>query len=113
MEMISIMLEATSFGAFILGTGALCYIIGKAMGGGYDMSIPRMRTAEKVLAEIKAVDPDSEVTLYYIRAMIKAGAVPVVSCGRKKLVNVDAVMDLLASGYELPKPEMTLIRSAI
>ena len=40
------------------------------------MSIPRMRTAE---------------------------AVPVVCCGRKKLINVDAVMELLASGYELPQ----------
>ena len=35
MEMISIMLEATSFGAAILGGGALCYIIGRKMGGMY------------------------------------------------------------------------------
>ena len=33
MEMISIMLEAMSFGAAILGGGALCYIIGKRMEG--------------------------------------------------------------------------------
>ena len=66
------------------------------------MTMPRMRTAEKVLAEIKQVDPDTEVTLHYIRALIRAEAVPVVRCGRKKLVNVDAVMELLANGYELP-----------
>ena len=69
------------------------------------MAVPRMRTAEKVLAEIRAADPDTEVTLYYIRSLIKAGAVPVVECGRKKLVNVDAVMELLSSGYALPDPE--------
>ena len=67
------------------------------------MAVPRMRTAEKVLEEIKAADPNTEVTLYYIRALIRAEAVPVVSCGRKKLVNVDSVMELLARGYTLPE----------
>ena len=66
------------------------------------MTAPRMRTAEKVLEIIKAADPDTEVTLYYLRQMIRAEAVPVVSCGRKKLVNADAVLELLAGGYELP-----------
>ena len=66
------------------------------------MSIPRMRTAGKALEEIKRADPDTNVSLHYLRRLIKVEAVPVVSCGRKKLVNVDAVMELLASGYELP-----------
>lgn len=66
------------------------------------MSIPRMRTAERVLDEIKRADPGTEVTLHYIRAMIRAEAVPVVVCGRKKLVNVDAVMELLANGCDVP-----------
>ena len=65
------------------------------------MTMPRMRTAEKALAEIKQADPGTEVTLHYLRRLIKAEAVPVVSCGRKKLVNVDSVIELLANGYEL------------
>lgn len=69
------------------------------------MSIPRMRTAAKVLEEIRAVDPNSEISLNYIRRIIRIGAVPVVECGRKKLVNVDDVLSLLASGYTLPEPE--------
>lgn len=69
------------------------------------MDVPRMRTAERVLEEIKAADPNTEIKLCYIRQLIRAGAVPVVVCGRKKLVNVDAVMELLASGYSLPEPE--------
>lgn len=79
------------------------------------MPIPRMRTAEKVLEEIKQADPATEVTLHYIRALIRAEAVPVVACGRKKLVNVDAVMELLASGYELPtEPKvMGVIRKVV
>lgn len=69
------------------------------------MSIPRMRTAAKVLEEIKAEDPNSEVSLNYIRQIIRTGAVPVVECGRKKLVNVDDVLRLLSSGYSTPEPE--------
>lgn len=69
------------------------------------MSIPRMRTAAKVLEEIRADDPNSEVTLNYIRRIIRLGAVPVVECGRKKLVNVDDVISLLASGYTIPEIE--------
>lgn len=78
------------------------------------MTAPRMRTAEKVLEIIKAEDPSTDVTLYHLRRMIRAGAVPVVACGRKKLVNADAVIELLASGYELPEtvepPPMGRIR---
>lgn len=56
---------------------------------------------------IKEEDPHTEITLHYIRQLIRAEAVPVVCCGRKKLVNADAVLELLASGYELPKTEPT------
>ena len=79
------------------------------------MTMPRMRTAEKVLAEIKQADPDTEVTLHYIRALIRAEAVPVVCCGRKKLVNADAVMELLANGYAIPPEpqQMGVIRRVV
>ena len=79
------------------------------------MTMPRMRTAKKVLAEIKQADPDTEVTLHYIRALIRAEAVPVVCCGRKKLVNVDAVMELLANGYAIPPEpqQMGVIRRVV
>lgn len=67
------------------------------------MAMPRMRTAERALEEIKRADPETEVTLHYIRAMIRAEAVPVAVCGRKKLINLDALMELLAGGYVLPE----------
>lgn len=38
--------------------------------------IPRMRTAPKIVAEIKALDPETEVTEYYVRQLVKAGALP-------------------------------------
>ena len=54
-----------------------------------------MRTAVGVLAEIKAQDPNSEVTLHYIRHSIHTNQVPVVPVGCKKLVDVDAVIEYL------------------
>lgn len=59
------------------------------------MTTPRMRTAEGALAIIKEDDPDSAVTLRFIRRLIVTGAVPCVPVGRKKLVDVDRLMDYL------------------
>ena len=38
--------------------------------------IPRMRTVAKIVAEIKALDPDTEVTEFHIRKLAKDGTVP-------------------------------------
>ena len=62
------------------------------------MSIPRMRTAPKIVAEIKALDPGSEVTEHYVRQLVKAGTVPVVWAGNKALINLDEVLNLLRLG---------------
>ena len=59
--------------------------------------MPRMRTAGKVLDLIKEQDPGTEVTLHYIRNLIKTGKVPVTPVGRKKLVDADAVMEYIAA----------------
>ena len=53
------------------------------------MAIPRMRTAAQVLAEIKKVDPDTCVTLSYIKRVIREEKIPVLCAGKKKLVNLD------------------------
>lgn len=58
----------------------------------------RMRTAESLLKEIRAQDPDTEITLHYLRKLIASGAIPVVHAGRKNLVNMDLVLDYLANG---------------
>ncbi|MBQ9408526.1 MAG: hypothetical protein IJU28_03940 [Clostridia bacterium] len=61
------------------------------------MNPPRMRTAEGALAIIKESDPDTAVTLRYIRRLIATGAVSSLAVGRKKLVNVDALIAFLES----------------
>ena len=66
--------------------------------------IPRMRTAGKIVAEIKALDPDSEITEYWVRQLIKSGNIPVVRAGVKALVNLDDVLELLYAGITLAEP---------
>lgn len=62
--------------------------------------MPRMRTASGVLATIKEQDPGTEITLFFVRKIINSGAVPVVNAGTKKLVDVDRVIEYIASGGE-------------
>lgn len=45
---------------------------------------------------IKEQDPDTAVTLRSIRRMIATGEFPSVPVGRKKLINVDALLEYLA-----------------
>ena len=69
--------------------------------------IPRMRTAAKIVAEIKALDPDTEVTEFHIRKLAKEGTVPVVWAGRKALINLNDVLDLMRQGITRPTDEVT------
>lgn len=68
-------------------------------------SIPRMRTAAKIVSELKALDPDTEMTEFHIRQMAKTGAVPVVWAGRKALINLDDVLELMRLGTTRPTEE--------
>lgn len=56
---------------------------------------PRMRTAPGALDIIRQEDPGTDVTLHYLRRLIKTGAIQCVPVGRKKLVNVDKLIDFL------------------
>ena len=67
--------------------------------------IPRMRTAAKIVAEIKALDPGSEVTEHYVRQLVKCGKVPVAWAGNKALINLDDILDLLRLGTARPAKE--------
>lgn len=60
--------------------------------------IPRMRTASKIVAEIKALDPGSEVTEYFVRQLVKDGTVKPTWAGNKALINLDDVLDILRVG---------------
>ena len=62
------------------------------------MALARMRTAGKLLEMIKEDDPDTEVTLHYIRKLIKTGQLPATVVGRKRLINADVAIEYIAQG---------------
>lgn len=68
------------------------------------MAIPRMRTADQLLAEIKKEDPNTSVTLSYIRRVIREEKIPVVSAGKKKLVDMDVFIKFLEKGDSPEEP---------
>lgn len=67
--------------------------------------IPRMRTAARIVEELKAMDPETEVTEFFIRQLAKEGTVPVVWAGRKALINLNDILDLMRLGTARPTEE--------
>lgn len=60
-------------------------------------TLPKMRTARGALAELRKLDPDTEVSEHMIRQIIHEEKIPVVPVGTKKLIDVDALIRYLAS----------------
>ena len=67
------------------------------------MALVRMRTAQQVYDEIHKEDPESSVSLWYIRSVIKQGKVPILKAGTKFLINYDRFLEYLAG--DLPEAE--------
>lgn len=76
------------------------------------MQLPKMRTAEGVVAALRAEDPDTAVSVHMVRRLVNSGAVPFVASGTRKLVSVDAVCEYLASGQAEAAPVTGRIRKA-
>ena len=62
------------------------------------MVIPRLRTATGVLQEIKKLDPETGITEYYIRQLIREQQIPITHAGKKCLVDLDQVLGLIGVG---------------
>lgn len=72
-------------------------------------TIPRMRTASKIVTEIKAMDPGSEVSEHYVRKLVKSGMVPVVWAGNKALINLDDVLAIMRAGTVRQETEVPTV----
>ncbi|MDO5784205.1 MAG: helix-turn-helix domain-containing protein [Eubacteriales bacterium] len=59
--------------------------------------IARMRYPEQALRELKKDDPNSQVSLNFIRALARRGDIPCFRVGRGYLLNYDALLDYLAN----------------
>lgn len=51
----------------------------------------RMRLIKEAIAELKAKDPDTAITAYALRRMVKSGQVPSINAGNRYLVNMDVL----------------------
>ncbi|MDD2955790.1 MAG: hypothetical protein PHD67_05675 [Oscillospiraceae bacterium] len=61
------------------------------------MALPRMRYPEQALEELRKDDPDTAVTLSFIRRLVASGKLPVVTVGNhRRLLNYDALLEYLA-----------------
>lgn len=56
-----------------------------------------MRTLDECYTEIKKMDENTAISKYYIRQLALSGKIPVVMCGRKRLINLDALIEYLSS----------------
>lgn len=74
-----------------------------------DGYIPKMRTPAGIVAEIKAIDPGSEVTEHFIRQLVREKVIPVVWAGQKSLINLDDVLVVLRTGVDRPEREIPVV----
>lgn len=60
--------------------------------------LPRMRTLQQAVNEIKKVDPGTGVTYCALRNAVIKGLIPHVNVGSKRLVNMDDIYKYYANG---------------
>lgn len=59
------------------------------------MNIPRMRTIQELVKEIKQLDNDTQITVSAIRRLVRENKIKSVSIGNKTLINLDYCIDYL------------------
>ncbi len=60
----------------------------------------RMRTLKETLAYIKSKDPQTAVTMYFLRRLVLSGGIPVVKAGAKIMLNLDALEEHLSGSTQ-------------
>ena len=75
--------------------------------------LPRMRIANHCYHMIHEADPESRVSLTYIRSLANDKKIPVHWTGNRCLINYDALLEYLANPEEMdnePAPQTGVIR---
>lgn len=65
------------------------------------------RTIKEAAAHYKAADPNTALTGYAIRTLVRTGRVPSVRVGKKYLVTIEALEDYLSGSAPPPEPPRT------
>ncbi len=72
--------------------------------------LPRMRTLDECIKELKNIDPSTSVTKYFVRGLALSGAIPTVMVGRKRLINLDGLIQYLNEPHTAEDPTQNGIR---
>ena len=62
--------------------------------------LARMRTLDAAYEMLKAEDPDTAISKYYLRYLMLSGQIPVIRVGCKRLLNYDALLLFLQNPPE-------------
>jgi len=62
-------------------------------------NIVRMRTIKQAFIYLKKEDPESSISEYYLRCLVKQKKIPVFNTGVKFLINLDKLIDYLNSEF--------------
>lgn len=72
--------------------------------------MPRMRLIKDAFEQLKNDDPDTDITLYALRTIVKSGQVPTVRLGRKVLINYDSLLEYFRFGDKNKTADNTIRR---
>lgn len=75
--------------------------------------MPRMRTIPAAVAEVRAADPETALTVSALRRAVKQGKIPVVEVNTKRLVNLSDVFSFMSGAYAAPAQSKNEIRRVI
>ena len=70
----------------------------------------RMRYPQQALEELRKEDPDTSVTLHFIRSLVKSGKIPSIRIGRGYLLNYDALVQYLSEASRMEPQQVHGIR---
>lgn len=68
-------------------------------------NVPKMRLIREVYDELHKVDPNSAITMYALRQLIKTRKIPSVNVGRKILVNYYDVVKYFETPTQITMPD--------
>ncbi len=68
------------------------------------------RTIKEAAAHYRAADPNTALTEYAIRTLVRTGRVPCARVGKKYLVTIEALEAYLASGQTADRPPERAVR---
>lgn len=63
--------------------------------------LPRIRTAQAALAEVKKLDPKTALKLYHLQRLMRSGVVPTIRAGNRLFVNLDMLIEYIARHPDL------------